>query len=152
MDNSYLGSLSANGTSAAGIAGTSEQVLMTYSLPAAYLKRNGQRLRIRAAYSTGANSNNKTMKLYFGATSISTGTLTDNAKSGFLEMDVIRLGDASQTVVARGQADATALAVAVTAGTDDLTAAVVIKLTGTGGTSGVDCIAKMLVVEEAMEA
>lgn len=141
-----------NGTSAAGIAGTSEQTLMTYSLPAGMLKRNGQSLRIKAWGLTGTNSNDKTFKLYFGATSISTGTQTGSAKVCELNMEVLRLGDASATILSGGVADSTNLARANAANTDDLTAAVVIKLTGTGGTSGVDCIAKGLIVEMGLEA
>lgn len=150
--NSLKGILHVNGTSAAGSAGTDEQVLMTYSLPAGALKRNGQNLRVRAWYTTGANGNNKTFKLYFGSVSLSTGTLTDNAKAGALQLDVVRIATDSQTVLATGVVDTTNLACANTAATEDDGAAIVIKLTGTGGTSGVDCIAKGLVVEMGQEA
>jgi hypothetical protein len=153
FNNSLKGVLHVNGTSAAGAAGTtSEQTLMTYTLPAGALKRNGQNLRIRAWGLTGANGNNKIFKLYFGATSVSSGTITGSGKVVALQLDVIRLADASQTILATGQQDATALANANTAGTDDHTGAIVIKLTGTGATSGDDCVAKGLIVEMGMEA
>ena len=151
FDNSTKGMLHVNGTSAAGVAGTTEQTLMTYSLPAKALRRNGQTLKIKGWATTGANGNNKTFKLYFGSTSQSTGVITGSGKTVFLELDVIRLSDATATVLGSGQQDATSLAAVNTANTDDLTAAVTIKLTGEGGTSGVDCIAKGLTVEMGQE-
>lgn len=150
--NSNKGVLHVNGTSAAGVAGTTEQTLMTYTMPAGALKTNGQNLRIKGWALTGANGNNKTFKLYFGTSLLSSGVITGSGKVVQLNLDVIRLGDASQTVLAHGSQDATTLASTNTAGTDDLTAAVTIKLTGEGGTSGADCIAKGLIVEMGQNA
>lgn len=150
--NSYLGRLHANGTSTAGTAGTSEQTLMTYTLPAGALRRNGETLKIKGWALTGANGNNKTFKLYFGTTSMSTGVITGNAVVAAMDLTVVRLGDASATVLGTGIQDATALACTNTANTDDLTGPITIKLTGTGGTSGADCIAKGLTVEMGLEA
>jgi hypothetical protein len=152
FDNSGKGMIHVNGTSAAGVAGTTEQTLMTYTLPANSLRRNGQTLKIKGWALTGANGNNKTFKVYFGATSFSSGVITGSGKVVQLNLDVIRLGDASQTVLGWGTQDATSLACANTAGTDDHTTALTIKLTGEGGTSGVDCIAKGLTVEFGQEA
>lgn len=140
------GLLSVNGTVTAGIAGTGEQTLMTYSLPANTLV-SGRMLKIRGSFTTGANGNNKTFKCYFGASVISSGTLTDNAKNGSCQLDVIWLTAASQTVYANMIHDTTAITGYVAAGTDSTAAAVTVKLTGQGGTSGVDVTANAWTVE-----
>lgn len=140
------GLLSVNGTVTAGVAGTGEQTLMTYSLPASTLV-SGRMVRMKASYTTGGNGNNKTFKCYFGASVISSGTLTDNAKNGSCEVNAIWLTAASQTVYANMIHDTTPITGYVAAGTDSTAAAVVIKITGQGGTSGVDVTANAMTVE-----
>lgn len=121
--------------------GTSEQVLGTYSLPANALDQVGRRLKIRATFHCAANANNKTMKLYFGASVISTGVLATNDKNGWLELDVVKSGASTQIVCGRGQVDTTMLTPYVNAsGADADTAAIVIKFSGTDGTSSANDI------------
>lgn len=148
-DNSLEGTVSLNTTSTAGIAGTSEQTLLSYSLPAGSLLSNGQSLRIKAYFTHAANTNNVTFKLYFGTSSISSGVLATSGETCELSLDVIRTGAATQLVWADGAISTgpAILAPALTSGTDDLTAAVTIKGTVTGGTSGVDGTQKLLRVE-----
>lgn len=132
-------------------AGTSEQVLQTYTMPANQLASAGQAVRIRCWGSTAANANNKTRKLYFGTSVLTTATEAANAQRWVLEMVVMRTGAATQSVSATGLAgtgSVTPLSY-VNQGTDDLTAGVVIKCTGTDGTdSAGDITANGMIVEQ----
>lgn len=130
-----MGALYSTIATAATAAGTAEQVLGTYSLPASALDQTGRRLRIRAAFHCATNGNNKTMKLYFGASVISTGVLTTSNKNGFLTLDVVKSGASTQIVWGTGLVDVTPITSYVNAsGTDTDTAAIVIKFSGTDGT------------------
>lgn len=147
--NSLEGVVFANDAETAGATGTSEQTLMSFSLPANSLYKNGQALRITAFLKHAANTNAIDPKLYFGGSSI---TLADCATSGGIEklsLLVIRRGSASQLVLAEAvdSGGASVTSPALTAGTDDLTAAVTIKLTVTGDNSGADMSAESLRVE-----
>lgn len=116
-------------------AGTAEQVLATYSLPANALDTAGRRIRVRVAFHAAANANNKTVKLYFGASVITTATAATNNKNGFLEMDIVKTGASTQIVWAKGGVDTTAVTPYVNASSTEAdTAAIVIKATGTDGT------------------
>jgi hypothetical protein len=78
-------------TTTAGSAlatGTSEQTLGTYTIPAYTLDLAGRKLRIRTSWSTAANTHGKIMKLYFGSTSISTGSVTTASAFPMLELNV----------------------------------------------------------------
>ena len=96
---------SANGNG----ADTTEDTLATYSLPAStFAGRWEKTLRIKAWGSTATNSDNKTMKLYFGASVVTTPTAATSNKNWFLECDVVRGATAStQAVVCDGQVDTT---------------------------------------------
>ena len=125
------------GTSAAA----TEQTLGTYSLPASWLAYNGRKLVIRASFSAGANGNNKTFKCFFGASVISSGVLTTNAKNGSCEMYVTRIGASTQIVYANMLVDTTPITGYVnlsSAETD--TAAITIKFTGTNGSASANDI------------
>jgi hypothetical protein len=135
INSGVTGNITMDGTASATGTGTSEQILKTYTLPAGTLAVNGQALRIRCYGVTGATANNKTMKLYFGASVITTPTAATNAKGFYLEMTVMRTGAATQQVNATGYVDTTPVTPYANAGTDDLTADAVIKCTGTDGTS-----------------
>jgi hypothetical protein len=121
--------------------GTSEQTLATYSLPANALDATGRRLRIRAAFKLAANTNNKTMKLYFGSSVITTPTAATNGKNAYLEMEVVKTGASTQIVWAKGLVDTTAVTPYVNSSSAETdTAAIVIKATGTDGTSSANDI------------
>ncbi len=130
-----MGLLYATSATAATAGGTTEQVLGTYALPANALDQAGRRLRIRAAFHCATNGNNKTMKLYFGGSSIATPTAATSNKNAYLEMDVVKSGASTQIVWAKGIVDTTAVTPYVNAsGSDTDTAAITIKATGTDGT------------------
>ena len=131
--------------------GTSEQVLQTYTMPAAQLSAAGQAVRVRCWGTTGATANNKTRKLYFGASVITTATEAANAQNWVLEMVVMRTAAATQSVSATGLAGTGGVTPIsyINQGTDDLTAGVVIKCTGTDGTSAAnDITANGMLVEQ----
>lgn len=141
--------MSAQDTETFGIAGTGEQTLASFSLPANSLYSNGQALRIRAYFKHAANTNNVTFKLYFGASSISSGVLATSGETCELELFVSRRGAGSQLVFAKGQISTgpAILAPAYTAGTDDETTALILKATVTGGTTGADGACESMRVE-----
>lgn len=114
--------------------GTTEQTLATYSLPANTLNV-GTKLRIKASFSAAANTDNKTFKCYFGASVITSGVLTTNGKNGSCEVIVTKTGASTQIVYGNMLVDTTAITGYKNAGTDTDTAAIVIKFTGTDGTS-----------------
>jgi hypothetical protein len=123
---------------AATAAGTAEQVLATYSLPAGTLDAVGRTIRIRAFFVTAANTNGKTCKLYFGSKSISTGSVTTSAAAPYLELVVTKSGSSTQIIGGIGYGGTTGIVpVALTGAgtaTETDTAAIVIKASGTDGT------------------
>ena len=123
-------------------ADTTEDTLYTYSLPANALKTPGQTLHVHCWGATGATVNNKTMKLYFGASTITTPTAATNAKGWDMRLDVTRAATgATQVVVGNGSVDVTPITTFNNAGTDDMTAGITIKCTGTNGTAAANDVA-----------
>lgn len=130
--------------------GTSEQTLQTYTLPANTLTAAGQSLRIKCWGTTGATANNKTRKLYFGASVITTATEAANAQNWTMTLFVMRTGSATQAVEGSGLAGTGGVTPIsyVNQGTDDFTTALTIKCTGTDGTSAAsDITANGMTVE-----
>lgn len=121
-------------------AGTSEETLATYSLPANALDVTGRRVRVCTSWHMATNGNNKTIKLYFGASVISSGTLTDSNVNGVACLDVVKSGSSTQIVTGTMQHDTTNITPYVNAGTDDDTAAIVIKMTGQDGSASANDI------------
>ncbi len=131
--------------------GTAEQTLQTYTMPANQLASAGQAVRVRCWGTTGANGNNKTRKLYFGASVITTATEAANAQNWVLELVIMRTGAATQSVSGTGLAGTAGVTPLsyVNQGTDNLAASVVIKCTGTDGTSSAsDITANGMLVEQ----
>ncbi len=130
-----MGVLYSTTATAATGAGTAEQTLATYSLPANALDIAGRRIRVKCAFHMATNGNNKTIILYFGASSITTGVLTDSNKNGWLSLEIVKSGASTQIVWGTGQHDTTMITPYVNAsGADTDTAAITIKATGTDGT------------------
>lgn len=141
------GLLYSTGVPVAGIAGTTEQTLATYSIPASTLI-SGRMIRIKASFSAAANGNNKTFKCYFGASVISSGVLTSNAKNGSCEVNAFYTSSATtQEVYGNMLVDTTPITGYVNAGTDNSAAAIVAKFTAIGGTSGIDITLNAFSVE-----
>lgn len=122
-------------TGTSGTTGTTaEQTLASYSLPANTLGV-GTKLRINASFTAAADANNKTFKCYFGASVITSGTLTTNNKNGSCSMVVTKTATNKQTVYANMLVDTTAITGYVNFGTDTDTSAITIKFTGQNGTA-----------------
>lgn len=149
------GVLIINTTSTGNGADTTEDTLMTFSLPAnvfgAQVPSSGQgfpALRIKAWGTTAANTDNKTMRLYFGSEVVATPAAATNNKNWSLELVVIRTGASTQVVFGNGLVDVTPVTGYVATGAETETAAITIKLTGQAGTGNAnDIVAKGLIVE-----
>lgn len=139
------------------IADTNETVLWTYTLPANSLNANGTKIRIRAWGACAANANNKTMRLYFGATVLNlSGTAAFNNNTFQYDAIVIRTGAATQVALAVGDTATAGAGLAgtnlgnhiQTAPTEDTTAAIVVKVTGQNAVASAnDILLKGAVVE-----
>ena len=140
--------LYSNGTSSGTPADTNEDILMSYSLPAGFLSTVGQTLEIVAFGTCAANGNNKTMKLYFGASVISSGTLTTNNKNWVARLTVIRNAASTQAVLGEMLVDTTNITPYFNAGSDTDTSVITIKVTGQSGTgTASDIVCKGLIVK-----
>lgn len=129
--------------------GTAEQFLSTYNLPASYLTRVGQTIRIRATFSYAANTNNRTPKIYFGTTVTKTGTVNaTSGGSGALECIVTKSGSSTQNATCIGLDGVTNVVQTFIAGTETDTAAIAIRASCTDGTSSAaDCTLNNFIVE-----
>lgn len=142
------GILSVNTTSTGNGADTTEDTLLTFSLPAKTLSANKKGVRIKAWGNTATNADNKTMKLYFGSEVITTPTAATSNKGWELELEVYRTGASTQVVFGKGVVDTTNVTPLITTGAETDTAAIVIKITGQAGTANAnDIVAKGLIVE-----
>jgi hypothetical protein len=132
---------------AAATTGTTKQTLGTYTIPANALAANGKGYRITAWYTTAANANSKTMAIDFGSqTSVATKTTTTSADVVVLTVIILKTGSSTQSVL--GTAYATAASIPVnTAGSQTDTAAIVVNLTATTGTSSGDATLQSFIVE-----
>jgi len=144
LQNAQTGAVSTTAT-------TAETTLQSYTLPGGSLSAAGQSVRITCWGATAANSNNKTIKLYFGSTSYATPTFAGNGQSWFLQMVVMRTAAATQATFGTGVAGTgslTPVAVVASAGAETLASGVLIKCTGTNGTaSASDITANGMIVE-----
>lgn len=142
------GLIYSNGTSTTN-SGTSEATLFSYTVPANYLSRNGQSLRVRCYVGTAATADNKTLLLYFGASSITTAAAANNAGGGWLEYTVTRTGATTQSLSGNGQfgtAGVTPIITQHVAATQDLTAAFDVRCRATDAVSG-GTIGRLFTVE-----
>lgn len=136
----------------ASTAGTSEETLMSYSLPANALNANGRALRITAVCSTAANANNKGLKILFGAASVAdNGIKAVNNGSIILSGIVIRTGASTQLAFGGSDSRGTGLDIhdntLTTSAAETLSNAVTIALRGTTPTSAGDITAYALIIE-----
>jgi hypothetical protein len=140
--------LNLNTTSTGNGADTTEDTLLSYSLPANTLGTTARGLRITAWGNTAANGDNKTIRLYFGSEVVASPTAATNNKGWWVYMEVYHTAANAQVVFGLGQVDTTAITPLVTTGTETETSAIVIKVTGQAGTGNAnDIVAKGLIVE-----
>lgn len=113
-------------TTAVGNVGAGEDDLMTYSLPASALIANGDHVEIDAWGTYAANANNKTVKLYFGATAVfDSGALSVSGGAWRVRATVVRTGATAQIAVSSNHNSTQTASPAET-----LSGAVTIKCTG----------------------
>ena len=150
QQNSVGGGLIYSNATAVTTATTAEETLYTYTLPAGYLSQNGQALRVRCHAQTANTANNKTMTLYFGASTITTGAVANQNAGEFLEYVVTRTGAATQVLTSEGQTGTggiTPLAPVTATPTETLANSIVIKCTATDATAAGGTLGKSMLVE-----
>ncbi len=144
------GLLNAQSTSVSHTAATAEETFHSFTLPANFLAGIGTNsgLRITAFGLMGASADDKTIKLYFGTAVVSTGAVAGNAVNWWLELIVLRSGVSTQMVLGKAQYSTTMITPYFVAATEDETAAITIKSTGTQEVATLgDSIAKGFLVE-----
>lgn len=140
------------GTTAGANGTTVETTLDTVTLQASHLAVNGQMIRITFAGQLANTANQKTIKIYFGATSVTVlSASTDANLSYWGECIVTRLGAASQRMHTRyshgttggtpNQSHATATP------TETLSGTVVVKITGQSNAASNDITNSLFLVE-----
>lgn len=133
-------------TTPVGNVGTGEDNLMSWTSPAAALSGDRQSYRIEAAGTIANNANAKTVKFYFGATTVLTAALpTSVAASWKISANVIRTGATTQVAdaVLHVGNGTTYPIVATAAPAETLSGTVVIKCTGTA-TANNDIVQSMM--------
>lgn len=126
----------ANGPSSSVLTG--ETTLMTANIDVNTLSKVSSSLLIFACGTTAANSNNKTLNLYFGTSQIfTTGAFAGNGISWTLQAEIVRSGQASQITWAQFFGSAT-LTSKVQVGSANMNLATnqTITLTGQGTSTG----------------
>lgn len=115
-----------------------ETTLLTTNIDVGTLSKQGSSLLIFAAGTTGANANNKTIKLYFGSTVIfDSGAFAGNAVSWTLQAEVVRNGATAQITWAQFFGSATLTSkIQVGTASVNLAAQTSVTLTGNGTATG----------------
>jgi hypothetical protein len=135
------GVLNVDTTQAGTPATTDEADLWVYNLPANTLNANGRGVRVKVFGTYAANANNKTTRLYFGATTI--GTIAVAHSGGGFEWNAViyRTGASAELANAIGISQGSVSQGSIlTTPAADTTAAIVIKLTGQNGTASANDI------------
>jgi len=137
-------------TEGATSGNTTETDLITYSLPTDSLSTNGDVVKLKAWGTTGANTNTKTIRLYFGGTVIASNDITGapNNQDWMLEGTIVRTGTDTQESSAHGIMGSTQQTHSHNAHTDNDGAAITLKITGQNAVATAnDIIAQGLTVE-----
>lgn len=130
-----------------------EKVLKTYTLPGATLAVNGSYIEVEATLTCAANANLKTIKLYFGATSVAIiDAVAVNDKTVIIKAKINRTAPGGQLSVAEIiSSSITALDVyktRIASPAETLSGDVVIKVTGQNGTATADdIVCKQMIVK-----
>jgi hypothetical protein len=126
--------------SVAGIgngADTTDDTLFTYTLPASSFDVVGRGVVIEAFGKFAANADNKTVKLFFGASSYSSGVQTGSGVGWYIRMEIFKQAANVQIGTGRGEAGAVLFAAALPInGAETDSGAIVLKVTGASPTTG----------------
>jgi hypothetical protein len=127
--------------------------LISYSLPANIMKNDGDYLEVEGWGILAANGNNKTITVNFGSQTIyTTAANAANAGTWSFKAKIIRLTSSTQEIVVEFLSNNTDLQNDTdypafrTAGTQDLTSALIIKCTG-AATSNNDIVQKAQIIK-----
>lgn len=121
------GVASLNVTAVANTATNTLVTLMSYSLPANALDKNGRSLFIKAWGRFAGNAAPKSVQLKFGGASFASGTSTQSGGVWQLEGRVIRSAASVQSILFAGSLGTTGIAPSVTSDTSVDTAAITIS-------------------------
>lgn len=128
--------------------GTGETDLITYALPGGSLSANGKGVEITAWGTLAANADNKTVRMYFGATVIAASiTVTSSGSGWYAHGTVIRTGATTQVAGAVITMNNSGAYPNGTSPTETLSGNVTIKATGQSGTGSNDITQTGLVVK-----
>lgn len=144
------GVINADTTAGLTTAVITEETLITYTLPASSLNTNGKAIRLRVAGQCAANTNTKTVRLYFGTTVLISNDITTapNNQSWEFEATIIRTAATTQKCMSRGTVANVNQTSTYTGSGQTLTGNVVIKVTGQNGVATAsDITAQFLHVE-----
>ena len=144
------GVINVDTTAAGTTAVVTEETLITYSLPLNTLSANGGGVRVKVWGTTAANTNTKTVRLYFGTLVAASNDVTTapNALSWVLEYTAIRIGATSEDVEGRGTIGANLQTTSFNNTAQDTGAAITIRVSGQNGTATAnDIVAEGLLVE-----
>lgn len=141
-------------TTSAATAGTSEEILATYTVPAGTLSENGMWISMEASGITAANTNSKVLNLRFGGiggTIVATATTTTSAASWYLKARVLRTGATAQATQGWGVVG-TVTTVTTTTAAQTLANAITFVVTGTTASAAGDATYKSYTVEYGHQA
>jgi hypothetical protein len=129
-----------------GNIGAGVDDLISLTVPANTLYKNGQALRVYAWGLMGADGNNKEIILKFdGTTIIDSGVLTTNNKAWFLEALILRTAAAAQVAFGKMTVDTTPITGLRSSLTKDPTTDLIMKVTGETTTTDMTICTAMLV-------
>ena len=134
-------------TTGSTTAVVTEEDLISYTLSANSLSSTGRGLRIKAAGTTGANTNTKTIRLYFGSTVLMSNNVTTapNNTGWEFEAEIFRTSATTEKCVARGTVGSAQQTTTYSGVGETLTGALTIKITGQNGVATAnDIIAQFL--------
>jgi hypothetical protein len=133
---------------AVGNVGTGTDDLITYTIPANVLSRNGKWIRISASGTTANNANAKTLTFVVGSQTVLSQALTTSIAGQWeIQVDIVRTGSNTQDIRARVLQGATLIFTQTfTAGTQTDTATITVKCTG-NATSNNDIVQEMMQTE-----
>lgn len=140
--NSYFGLSAVQVGPINSTATTNEQILSQTPIAPGTLIATGQSLKIHCGGTTGADTNTKTVKLYFGAASITTPAMTTSGINWEMELLVTLAATPNTVILGRGSIGgglgsfaALVTPIATNDTFDNLSAAVTAKCTTTQGTA-----------------
>lgn len=121
-------------------ADLTEDTLQSYSLPANSLESVGRCVRVTSWGTTANNTDLKTIKVYFGASQISSGASGFQNMTWIVHLTVCKTGSNTQSVIGDMMVGTTAIAPSYTTGADADSSAITIKTTGQAGAANANDI------------